>query len=106
MRPEPVRAWGVLADARRVESCARHWEIAYRGFGHAWYRLGWSEGQTAVTALQAWIDERGRRVPRGTFGLRSATGDDWEVFRVDPRGAVSMADRSLEDEWEASEDSR
>lgn len=91
------------ADASCVESAARHWEIAHRGFGDAWYRLGWSEGSTTASALQAWVEDEAHMTLRGTYGLRSPGEVDWEVFRVDRSGAVYPADPSAEDELEAGE---
>ena len=89
------------ADDRGMESVARHWEIAYRGFGEAWYRLGWSEGRTAASALRAWIEEGARM--RGTYGLRSASDGEWEPFLVDRGGAVYPAASSVKDELDAGE---
>lgn len=93
------------ADASRVESAASHWEIAHRGFGDAWYRLGWSEGSSAESALQAWVEDEVRMALSGTYGVRSPGGVDWQRFRVDRSGAVYPADPYAEDELEAGEGS-
>src|SRR5436305_1673180 len=85
------------ADASRVESAARHWEIAHKGFGDAWYRLGWSEGSTAASSLRAWVEDGGRTALRGTYGVPSPGEVDWELFRVDESGAVHPADPTPED---------
>jgi hypothetical protein len=93
------------ADASRVESAARHWEIAHRGFGDAWYRLGWSEGSSAESALRAWVEDEVRMALSGTYGVRSPSEVDWQRFRVDRSGAVYPANPSAEDELEAGEGS-
>jgi hypothetical protein len=88
--------WDAIADAGRVESGARRWEIAHRGFADTWYRVGWSEGPTATSALQAWIEDEGWTMLRGTCGVRSPSEADWQPFRVDQSGAVSPAGLSIE----------
>jgi hypothetical protein len=88
-----------------VENAARHWEIAHRGFGDAWYRLGWSEGSSAASALQAWVEDEVRMGLSGTYGVRSPGEVDWELFRVDESGAVYAADPIPEDELEEAEGS-
>lgn len=90
--------WEAIAEASRVESAARRWEIAHRGFGDAWYRLGWGEGPTATSALQGWIEDEGWTILRGTYGVRSPREADWQPFRVDQSGAVYPADPSIEAE--------
>ena len=93
------------ADASRVESAARHWEIAHRGFGDAWYRLGWSEGSSAESALQAWVEDDGRTVLRGTYGVRLPNEGDWQLFRIDQSGAVRPSEPSVDGEPRAGEGS-
>jgi hypothetical protein len=79
---------------------AADWEIAYQGFGGAWYRLGWSKGETAASALRAWVEEKGRRCK--TYGVRSPGEVEWEPFLVDRGGAVDPADSSVKDELRAA----
>ena len=79
---------------------AADWEIAYQGFGGAWYRLGWSKGETAASALRAWVEDEGRR--RETYGVRSPGEVEWEPFLVDPAGAVYPTVSSVEDELRAT----
>jgi hypothetical protein len=97
-----VAPWDAIAHASRVEGAARRWEVAHRGFGDAWYRLGWSEGPTPTSALQAWIEDGGWTILRGTYGVRSPSEADWQPFRVDQSGAVYPAARSIEDKREAA----
>jgi hypothetical protein len=96
--PPPVTASRAAADGSGVEGAARHWEIAYRGFGDAWYRLGWSEGTSAASALSAWVEAEGRRVLRGTYGVRLPGEADWELYRIDPSGAVHRSEPGFDDE--------
>jgi hypothetical protein len=100
-----VTPWDAIAHASRVESAARRWEIAHRGFGDAWYRLGWSEGATATSALQAWIEDDGRTILRGTYGVRSPSGPGWQLFRVDQSGTVYPSDVRVKGELEAADGS-
>ena len=100
-----VTASDAGADASGVESAARHWEIAYRGFGDAWYRLGWSEGTSAASALQAWVEDDGRTVLRGTYGVRLPNEGDWQLFRIDQSGAVRPSEPSVDGEPRAGEGS-
>ena len=93
------------SDASRVKGAATHWEIAHRGFGDAWYRLGWSEGSTAESALQAWVEDEGCAVLRGTYGVRSPGEDAWRLFRVDQGGAIHASDPGAEGDLEAAEGS-
>ena len=93
-------AAGTKADASAVESGpATHWEIAYRGFGDCWYRVGVSEGRTPASALKAWLDA-GRAVRAGTHGVRLPNEVEWQPFRVSANGDVSPVDRSGEDDVE------
>jgi hypothetical protein len=88
-----------------VENGARHWEIAYRGFGDAWYRLGWSEGKSASSALQAWVEDDAHAVLRGTYGVRLPGEPEWQLYRIDPRGTVHPSEPGLDHEPSAGESS-
>ena len=91
-------AAGARADAEEQDSGpARHWEIAYQGFGDCWYRLGVSEGRTPGSALRAWV-AAGRTVRAGTHGVRLPTEVEWRPFRVSASGNVSPIDRGGEDD--------
>jgi hypothetical protein len=91
-------AAGARADAEELDSGpARHWEIAYQGFGDCWYRLGVSEGRTPGSALRAWV-AAGRTVRAGTHGVRLPTEVEWRPFRVSASGNVSPIDRGGEDD--------
>jgi hypothetical protein len=91
-------AAGTRADAEELDSGpARHWEIAYQGFGDCWYRLGVSEGRTPGSALRAWVDA-GRSVRAGTHGVHLPTEVEWRPFRISPSGDVSPIDWSGEDD--------
>jgi hypothetical protein len=79
---------------------AADWEIAYRGFGGAWYRLGWRKGPTAASALRAWVEDEGRLCE--TYGVRSPGEVDWKPFLVDRDWAVYPADSSVKDELKAA----
>jgi hypothetical protein len=90
-------------DAREVDSGpARHWEIAYQGFGDCWYRLGVSEGRTPASALKAWLEAE-HSVRAGTHGVRLPTEVEWQPFRVSPSGDVSPIDTGGEGDLECVE---
>jgi hypothetical protein len=97
-RPPAVTASRRRADGSGVENGARHWEIAYRGFGDAWYRLGWSEGKSAESALQSWVEDGAHAVLRGTYGVRLPGESEWQLFRIDPSGAVYPGEPGLDHE--------
>jgi hypothetical protein len=100
-----VTAFRAAADGSGVENGARHWEIAYRGFGDAWYRLGWSEGKSAESALRAWVEDGAHAVLRGTYGVRLPGESEWQLFRIDPTGAVHPSEPGFDHEPSAGEGS-
>ena len=91
--------------ASHVEAPSKCWEIAHQGFGNGWYRLGLSEGPTFTGALQSWVEEEGRQVLPGAYGVRSPDEVAWKPFRVDQSGTVYPIDPSAEDDLTAAEHS-
>jgi hypothetical protein len=79
-------------DASRVKAPSKYWEIVHQGFGDGWYRLGMSEGPTLTGALQSWVEEEGRQILPGAYGVRSPDEVAWKPFRVDQSGTIYPID--------------
>jgi hypothetical protein len=69
-----------------VSSAINQWEIAERGFGDGWYRIGKCEASKPRSALESWLEGRIRRP--GVYGVRSSREAAWQPFRLDASGAL------------------
>ena len=93
--------WREAAARADTSPAAKRWEIAQRGFGDAWYRLGTSRGRTPVAALKSWVDAE-RSARPGIYGVRSPNAVVWQPFRVGQSGTVGWIDPSAEDDTYAA----
>ena len=67
------------------------WQIAERGFGDGWYRIGSSEGSEPAATLKSWLEKSAGHPSPGTYGVRAPGHEKWQPFRVDASGTVHEA---------------